>query len=228
MDAHYGLCHTPRVGRGINAHRSKRIRALRQKAEKLLREAPENLALTSAKDLQGLVHSLSVYQIELEMQNDELRRYPEELEQSRSEYADLYDFAPVGYLTLDENGLITRANLTGTNLLGIERSLLVKKPFILFIHPDSQDTFYFHTHKVLEHGHADVPARAEKKGRDLYRRPPGEHRRQGRRTARHQCRGDRYHRTHTGRSCPAGERRPAQAGPCFIAYGGVAVECGNR
>ena len=128
----------------------KRIRALRQKAEKLLREAPENLALTSAKDLQGLVHSLSVYQIELEMQNDELRRSREELEQSRSEYADLYDFAPVGYLTLDENGLITRANLTGTNLLGIERSLLVKKPFILFIHPDSQDTFYFHTHKVLE------------------------------------------------------------------------------
>ena len=128
----------------------KRIRALRQKAEKLLLEAPENLALTSAKDLQGLVHSLSVYQIELEMQNDELRRSREELEQSRSEYADLYDFAPVGYLTLDENGLITRANLTGTNLLGIERSILLATPFVLFVSPESQDVFYFHLREVLD------------------------------------------------------------------------------
>ena len=128
----------------------KRIRALRQKAEKLLREAPENLALTSVKDLQGLVHSLSVYQIELEMQNEELRRSREQLEQSRSEYADLYDFAPVGYLTLDKRGIIMKANLTACGLLGIERSLLVKTPFTLFIHPESQDAFYFHTHKVFK------------------------------------------------------------------------------
>jgi PAS domain S-box-containing protein len=128
----------------------KQIRALRRKTEKILAEAPENLALTSVNDLQGLVHSLSVYQIELEMQNDELRRSREQLEQSRSEYADLYDFAPVGYLTLDRLGIITKANLTACGLLGIERSLLVKTPFILFIHPESQDTFYFHKQKVLE------------------------------------------------------------------------------
>ena len=128
----------------------KRLRALRSKAMKLLSEAPENLALTSARDLQGLVHSLSVYQIELEMQNEELRRSREQLEQSRSEYAELYDFAPVGYLTLDKAGLITRANLTACSLLGIERSLLVKKPFPLFIHPESQDTFYFHKQKAFE------------------------------------------------------------------------------
>ena len=94
--------------------------------------------------------SLSVYQIELEMQNEELRRSREQLEESRSEYAELYDFAPVGYLTFDEMGLITRANLTACGLLGIERSLLVKKPFTLFIHPDSQDLFYLHKQKVLE------------------------------------------------------------------------------
>jgi PAS domain S-box-containing protein len=128
----------------------KQIRTLRQKAEKLLSETPEKLALMSGKDLRGLVHELSVYQVELEMQNDELRKSREQLEQSRSEYTDLYDFAPVGYLTFDKMGLITRANLTATGLLGIARSLLVKAPFTLFIHPESQDIFYFHTRKVLE------------------------------------------------------------------------------
>ena len=120
----------------------KYIRSLRRKAEKLLSEAPEKLALMSGLDLQKLVHELSVYQIELEMQNEELRKSQEQLEDSRSEYADLYDFAPVGYLTFDGTGLVTRANLTACGLLGIERSLLIKKPFALFIHPESQDLFY--------------------------------------------------------------------------------------
>jgi PAS domain S-box-containing protein len=128
----------------------KHLRALRRKAEKLLSKAPEKLALTSVKDLQGLVQSLSVYQIELEMQNEELRRSREQLEQSRGEYAELYDFAPVGYFTFDKMGLITRANLTACGLLGIERSLLVKKSFTLFVHPESQDLFYFHKQKVFQ------------------------------------------------------------------------------
>jgi PAS domain S-box-containing protein len=128
----------------------KDIRALRRKAEKRLLEAPEKPALTSGVDPQGLVHELSVYQIELEMQNEELRRSQEQLERSRSEYADLYDFAPVGYLTFDKIGHVTRANLTACGLLGIERSILVKKPFTLFVHPESQDLFYLHKRKVVE------------------------------------------------------------------------------
>jgi PAS domain S-box-containing protein len=127
----------------------KHLRALRRKAEKLLSEAPETPALMSGTALKGLVHELSVHQIELEMQNEELRRSREQLEQSRSEYEELYDFAPVGYLTLDKMGLITRANLTACGLLGIERSHLVKKPFTLFVHPESQDLFCFHKQKVL-------------------------------------------------------------------------------
>jgi PAS domain S-box-containing protein len=128
----------------------KGILALRRKAKKLLLEAPGNLALTSGTDLKGLVHEFSVYQIELEMQNEELRRSQKQLKESRSEYADLYDFAPVGYITFDESGLITRANLTACGLLGIERSLFVRKHFALFIHLESQDPFYFHKRKVLE------------------------------------------------------------------------------
>ena len=129
----------------------KETRALRQKAEKALQGVPEQRALTSMEsDLQKLVHELSVHKIELEMQNEELRRSREQLEASRSEYAEIYDLAPVGYLTLDERGLITRANLTACGLLGVERSLLLKKPFGRFICPESQDLFYSHTQKVLE------------------------------------------------------------------------------
>ena len=128
----------------------KDVRTLRRKAEKSLREAPGKPALTSGTDLTRLTHELAVHQIELELQNEELRRSQEELERSRSEYADLYDFAPVGYLTFDKTGLVTRANLTACSLLGIERSRFVKKPFALFVHPESQDAFYLCKQKALE------------------------------------------------------------------------------
>ncbi|MGA2108684.1 MAG: ATP-binding protein [Syntrophorhabdales bacterium] len=128
----------------------KEIRALRRKAEKVLSKTPEKLALMPGVDLEKLVHELSVHQIELEMQNEELRKSQEGLEQSRSEYAELYDFAPVGYLTFDGRGLVTRANLTACGLFGVERSRLVKKPLTHFVHPQSQDLFYFHKQKVLE------------------------------------------------------------------------------
>jgi PAS domain-containing protein len=156
----------------------KHLRALRRKAEKLLSEAPETPALMSGTALKGLVHELSVHQIELEMQNEELRRSREQLEESRSEYEELYDFAPVGYLTLDKRGLITRANLTACSLLGVERSHLVKKPFTL-IRPSrvSGSILLPHTKGIGDSDCADLPARAEEKGRDLFRCPAGEHRR---------------------------------------------------
>jgi PAS domain S-box-containing protein len=126
---------------------------LRRQAEKLFDEQPaaEYEKLT-AEDAGHLIHELGVHQIELEMQNDELRRSQEELEASRSKYADLYDFAPAGYFTFDKNGLIREANLTGAGLFGIERSRLIKKPFSSFIEKDCQDLFYLHRKKVLDTG----------------------------------------------------------------------------
>jgi PAS domain S-box-containing protein len=128
----------------------KHIGSLRRKSEKLLSDAPKEPALTSLMDAQRLIHELSVHQIELEVQNEDLRNTRDQLEQLRREYVDLYDFAPVGYFTFDKTGLITRANLTACGLLGIERSLLAKKPFSLFIHPDCQNEFYFHLRSVRE------------------------------------------------------------------------------
>ena len=81
------------------------------------------------EDVRKLVEELQIHQIELEMQNEELRSVQYELEQSRKKYSDLYDFAPVGYLTINEEGRIVEANLTAAKQLGVERSILIGKPF---------------------------------------------------------------------------------------------------
>jgi PAS domain S-box-containing protein len=124
---------------------------LRKRAEEIVRKRigekePEKL---SAAEARRLVHELQVHQVELEMQNEELRLSQTMLEESRSKYADLYDFAPVGYFTLDRNGVILDANLTVAALLDVERSGLIGKPFTLFITRESQDAFFLHRKRVM-------------------------------------------------------------------------------
>ncbi|CAG0984452.1 two-component system, cell cycle sensor histidine kinase and response regulator CckA [Methanosarcinales archaeon] len=139
--------------------RDKRI-TLKEKSETLRKQAERALTDQTAdlqeelstKDVQSLVHELRTHQIELEMQNEELRRAQVELEESRNRYSDLYDFAPIGYFTFDNNGLIIDVNLTGANKLDVERSFLIKKPFSLYIVPDSKDVFYSHLRQVFKTG----------------------------------------------------------------------------
>src|SRR5205807_2687033 len=88
---------------------------VRQKAEASLRKKGGEAEGLSEKDFRRLVHELQVHQVELEMQNDELLRAREDLEESRSKYADLYDFAPVGYFTLDGNGVVLEVNFRGAD-----------------------------------------------------------------------------------------------------------------
>jgi PAS domain S-box-containing protein len=95
-----------------------------------------------------MIHDLQVHQIELELQNEELRRAQDALEASRARYFDLYDLAPVGYFTLDEDGLILEANLTGATLLGVTRAALVKQPLSRFVLGEDADKYYLH-HKHL-------------------------------------------------------------------------------
>jgi PAS domain S-box-containing protein len=130
-----------------------KLSELRQRAEAALTEkagSASDVSQLSSEDVQKLIHELQVHQIELEMQNDELRRAQLALEESRDRYLDLYDYAPVGYFTLDKNALVLEANLSGASLLGMERDRLINKQLIRFVHKDSQDTFYFHRNQVLE------------------------------------------------------------------------------
>jgi len=130
--------------------------ALRKRAEALAGERagerPEDLEAPPLEVALRALHELRVHQIELEMQNEELRRTQEELEASRERYFDLYDLAPVGYFTLNEKGLILEANLTAAKLLGMARGALVKQPLSSFILPQDQDTYYLHRKALLETG----------------------------------------------------------------------------
>lgn len=97
-----------------------------------------------------LTHELVIHQIELEAQNAELLRAQEDLESSRSKYTGLYDFAPIGYFTFDAAGLVQEVNITGSQLLGMERQFLAGKPLAEFIaDPESGQTFDRHLSSVL-------------------------------------------------------------------------------
>ena len=113
---------------------------LRQRAEEQLQAEAVITEEPSSIEATRLIHELRVHQIELEMQNEELRQAQVRLEESRSKYVDLYDFAPVGYLTLDDQGKIVEANLMASTLLGVERSSLLGRFFPLFLaEPDRLD-----------------------------------------------------------------------------------------
>jgi PAS domain S-box-containing protein len=129
---------------------------LRQRAEAILQQEPREVSEIPAEDIQRLIHELQVHQIELEMQNEELRRAQEALEASRARYFDLYDLAPVGYLTVGEQGLILEANLTAATLLGVARGALVKQPLTRFILPEDQDIYYRHRQQLFETGAPQV------------------------------------------------------------------------
>jgi PAS domain S-box-containing protein len=108
---------------------------------------PEEISPAEAKKL---IHELRVHQIELEMQNDELRQAQTILEESRSRYSDLYDFAPIGYLTLDELGIIREANLTAVRHLQVERSRLIDRQFTHFLVTEDRGAFRRHLNLVLQ------------------------------------------------------------------------------
>ena len=130
-------------------NRSEKTHALLQRAEQYLQEekamSPENFRIMASAEIWQTLHNLQVHEIELAMQNEELRRVQAELEISRERYFDLYDMAPVGYCSLSEDGVIQEANLTVASLLGTTRSALVSHPFSNCILNEDQDVFYlFH------------------------------------------------------------------------------------
>ena len=129
----------------------KRLAELRLLAEQRSREQRlRNFPATSDQDSQRLVHELQVHQIELEMQNEELRATQEQLGESLEKYSDLYEFAPVGYVTSNQKGRIVEANLTFAGQLGIERGRLINSALLLHAIEPDQATFRAHLEQVFQ------------------------------------------------------------------------------
>ena len=116
---------------------------LRMRAEQRLQDHLGNTADFSIDDAKRLIHELHVHQIELELQNEELRITQLALDSSRRRYSDLYEFSPVGLLTLDTDERIQEANLTFVTLIGIDREKLIERQFSDFVDPSAQDTYHF-------------------------------------------------------------------------------------
>ncbi|MDY7035891.1 MAG: histidine kinase, partial [Thermodesulfobacteriota bacterium] len=123
---------------------------LRDRAALLLEKNSSDIEKVPSKDIQDLIEDLQIHHVELEMQKEELRKAHEELWKIRQVYEDLYDLAPIGYLTLDESNLIYRVNIAGTELLGLERRFLLGKRFSKFISPDWVDRYYAHRRQCLD------------------------------------------------------------------------------
>ncbi|MEI6810274.1 MAG: histidine kinase dimerization/phosphoacceptor domain -containing protein [bacterium] len=130
--------------------------ALRRQAEEIAMKnaasSPENLNALSPEETRQTLHELHVHQIELKIQNEELRRSHEEMDIVRARYFALYDLAPVGYCTINEKGLILEANLTAATLLGMARSDLLKQPISRFIFNEDQHIYYQHRKQLFDTG----------------------------------------------------------------------------
>jgi PAS domain S-box-containing protein len=124
--------------------------SVRDNAEKRLADIPKSPSPLAGRTLEELVHELQVHQIELEMQNEALREAHLALEESRDKYLDLYEFAPVGYLTLTDKGLITNVNLTAATLLGRDRNKMVKARFSKYLAATDADTWHRFFLQVLK------------------------------------------------------------------------------
>ncbi len=129
---------------------------LRQKAEKLVQEKNKSqshdIGNLSREEAGRIIHELRVHQLELELQNQELRLAQEELDAARKRYFNLYDLAPVGYVTVTENGIIQEANLTAANMLGAPRGSLSGKALRRFIPFEEQDIYYRHMQSLIKTG----------------------------------------------------------------------------
>ncbi|MGO9117188.1 MAG: PAS domain S-box protein [Desulfomonilaceae bacterium] len=126
---------------------------LRIRAEKYLENRlfkPDSMSGLDRGEIQSLLHELQIHQIELEVQNEELRLAQIKLEELKDKYLDLYDLAPVGYVTINEHGVIIEANLTFAHLLGIARNRLVGKHFSQFVAPSDRPTYLSHRQGLVE------------------------------------------------------------------------------
>jgi PAS domain S-box-containing protein len=142
---------------------------LRSEAEKKLAGKAAAAPALKTSTPEELIHELQVHQIELEMQNEALRESRIALEESRDKYLDLYEFAPVGYLTLTASAIIGEANLTGASLLGVDRRKLIKGRFRSFVAAEDHEKWdrYF-AHSLQGSGEQTADLKLQRPDRSLF------------------------------------------------------------
>lgn len=126
--------------KALSEHRD----SVRKQAESMLGKAGTDIARMSGPAIEKLLFEFQVHQIELELQNEELKIAHQELSTSRDEFELIYDLSPVAYLTMDEQGTIKKANTAATHLLNHTKEALVTQKLGKFIHPSDQDNYYFY------------------------------------------------------------------------------------
>ncbi len=137
-------------------HSDQALDRLRERAEGFVESGPHpraaDLKELSVEAMRQMLHELQVHQVELEMQNEELRQTQAKLDAARARYFDLYDLAPVGYFTVSEQGQILEVNFTAASLLNMARSDVVNKPMSRLIVKTGQDTYYTCRKALFESG----------------------------------------------------------------------------
>jgi two-component system, cell cycle sensor histidine kinase and response regulator CckA len=131
---------------------SSQVNNIRRRAVEKAAQMTQTRAAMSPEEILRINQELRVHQIELEMQNEELRTAQKDLEAARKRYFDLYDKAPVGYCIISEEGLILEANFTAAMMLDDTRNELVKQPFTRFIFKEDQDIYYLHSKQLFKTG----------------------------------------------------------------------------
>lgn len=124
------------------------IRRLRETAEQVIASQEGQDGSRFPEDIGKLLHELQVYHAELEIQNKELTETRDLLETSRNTYYEFFDQAPIGYLILDQQGIVQEVNLTLCHMLGTQRSSLKARPFIGYVYPQDHSDFHFHLSSV--------------------------------------------------------------------------------
>jgi len=117
-----------------------RRKSLRIEAEAMVGSFSAGERATQPTEM--LMHELLVHKVELEMQNEELRRTHAAMEEARDRYVDLYEFAPIGYITITPEGMISEINLTGAEMLGVDRAKLLNQRFSMFVAEPDKDRWY--------------------------------------------------------------------------------------
>ncbi len=149
---------------GIRFQSSAVFKELRQRAERTMQQKEDRRRDVDDLDLVRLAHELEVQYVELELQNEELRRTAKELEASRDAFVDLYDTAPVAFVSLNREGRIEQINQTAAQMLADPEEFLTGTVFLHLIHPEDRERFHRRVQQKAQHG-GDAPLDLRLKGR---------------------------------------------------------------